>query len=359
MRRQFNAGNNNSANFNQNNGYPPQNNGYPPNYYNQQPNQYYQQTNPNGGYQQPPIPPKKPVYKKWWFWLAIAVAFIVLVAFIFGRPKKENYSAATLEKDFSYIENQYNNVTIHLNDKNMTDKKIIKKSTDAKEKIQKKINLLKLNQSYPNITSDLIDIGENEIIVLQSLIDQANGKRLKSDMKSVNKVYKLTNKFIDKYFESSKHQKQKSKSSKIKNNSSDNSVNNKKVNLQFGQTADLINGDKIIQMQVETVKNVDPNDSMVTDISHNYPNAKQFVIVTYKVTAEKGDIDLNQFDGSELLIADATGEIGTQSSNRDNGIPQSLSQGQNITLRIGVGFNNTGNTSTVKFLGNTWSGNIS
>lgn len=77
MRRQFNY-RNQSPN---NNGYPPRNNGYQSNYYNQ-------------------IPRKKPIYKKWWFWLLIAIAFIALMAFIFGRPKKKDYSINTLEKTF-------------------------------------------------------------------------------------------------------------------------------------------------------------------------------------------------------------------------------------------------------------------
>ncbi|MCX0279914.1 hypothetical protein [Bombilactobacillus mellis] len=49
-------------------------------------------------------------------------------------------------------------------------------------------------------------------------------------------------------------------------------------------------------MQVESVKNVDPNEVMVTDISHNETDKQQFVIVSYKVTAEKGEINLDQFD---------------------------------------------------------------
>ena len=51
----------------------------------------------------------------------------------------------------------------------------------------------------------------------------------------------------------------------------------------------------IIQMQVESVKNVDPNEVMVTDISHNETDKQQFVIVSYKVTAEKREINLDQF----------------------------------------------------------------
>lgn len=101
-----------------------------------------------------------------------------------------------------------------------------------------------------------------------------------------------------------------------------------KKTKKFGQTVNLINGNRIIQMQVESVKNVDPNEVMVTDISHNETDKQQFVIVSYKVTAEKGEINLDQFDGSELSIADSTGEIGTQSSNRDNGTPKNLAQGQ-------------------------------
>lgn len=368
MRRQFNY-RNQSPN---NNGYPPRNNGYPSNYYNQYPlpsSQYYQQQNPNNqppnGYNQ--IPRKKHIYKKWWFWLLIAIAFIALMAFIFGRPKKKDYSINTLEKNFYYIERQYNNAVIPLNDKKITDKKIIENCSKAKNNIDKKVNLLKLNQSYSDITNDLIKIGENASISLQSLIDQAKGKRARPDMKAANKVYNLTNMFIDKYFKTSKSKKNKTnnfeKNNKSNTNlSSDESTGNeknKKVDLQFGQTVNLINGNRIIQMQVESVKNVDPNEVMVTDISHNETDKQQFVIVSYKVTAEKGEINLDQFDGSELSIADSTGEIGTQSSNRDNGTPKNLAQGQSITLRIGVGFKNKGNTAIVQFSGNTWSGNIS
>ena len=69
--------------------------------------------------------------------------------------------------------------------------------------------MLKLNQSYSDITNDLIKIGENASISLQSLIDQAKGKRAKPDMKAANKVYNLTNMFIDKYFKTSKSKKNK------------------------------------------------------------------------------------------------------------------------------------------------------
>lgn len=69
--------------------------------------------------------------------------------------------------------------------------------------------MLKLNQSYSDITNDLIKIGENASISLQSLIDQAKGKRAKPDMKAANKVYNLTNMFIDKYFKTSKSKKKK------------------------------------------------------------------------------------------------------------------------------------------------------
>ena len=225
--------------------------------------------------------------------------------------------------------------------------------------------MLKLNQSYSDITNDLIKIGENASISLQSLIDQAKGKRAKPDMKAANKVYNLTNMFIDKYFKTSKSKKNKTnnfeKNNKSDTNlSSDNSTGNEKTKrLIYNLDKQSINGNRIIQMQVESVKNVDPNEVMVTEISNNETDKQQFVIVSYKVTAEKGEINLDQFDGSELSIADSTGEIGTQSSNRDNGTPKNLAQGQSITLRIGVGFKNKGNTATVQFSGNTWSGNIS
>lgn len=90
-----------------------------------------------------------------------------MFVFIFGRPKKKDYSIDTLEKNFYYIENQYNNATIHLADKKMTNKIIITNCSKAKENIDKRVDLLKLNQSYPDITNDLINIGENASISLQ------------------------------------------------------------------------------------------------------------------------------------------------------------------------------------------------
>lgn len=251
MRRQFNYGNQSPnqgdpqyPDYNNGGNYPPPN-GYqqpplPPNQYYQQPNSNYQP--PNNGYY-----PKKPIYKKWWFWLLIAIAFIALMAFIFGRPKKKDYSINTLEKNFYYIERQYNNAVIPLNDKKITNKKIIENCSKAKNNIDKKVNLLKLNQSYSDITNDLIKIGENASISLQSLIDQAKGKRAKPDMKAANKVYNLTNMFIDKYFEKSK-----------KNKNNDSETNNRSVaNSSSDSSSDKVIVAQIMKKIKKSIYNLD------------------------------------------------------------------------------------------------------
>lgn len=72
---------------------------------------------------------------------------------------------------------------------------------------------------------------------------------------------------------------------------------------------------------------VNPDDVSVTDISHNYSGMQQYVIVNYTVSSVKGDIPLDDFDESELSVADSNGTFGTQSSNRDNGVPDTLSEG--------------------------------
>lgn len=83
MRRQFNTREDErpipSSNGEYNNSVPPYNQQYP-NGYNQQgyyqpPNEY---RNSYEGYQQPPQKPKKPFYKKWWFWLLIALGIFIL-----------------------------------------------------------------------------------------------------------------------------------------------------------------------------------------------------------------------------------------------------------------------------------------
>lgn len=132
----------------------------------------------------------------------------------------------------------------------------------------------------------------------------------------------------------------------------------KSETLSFGKSDYLGSGNEIVEITVNSVKQVDSEDSMVVDVSSNDPDTKQFAIVSYTIKAIKGDISLEDFDGSNLTIADSKNTIGSISSNRDNGVPDTLSKGQSVTLRIGVGFNNPSNTATVKFGDDTWTGNI-
>lgn len=131
--------------------------------------------------------------------------------------------------------------------------------------------------------------------------------------------------------------------------------------LAFGQPDELADTEtgSILKFEIDSVQNVDPNNDMVTDISHNESDKKQFVIINYKVTAEKGTLDLDTVDGENLSVADSQNQIGSASSNRDNGIPDSLDEGQSISLRIGYGLVNPSNQITIKFAGSTWKGNIS
>ncbi len=131
-----------------------------------------------------------------------------------------------------------------------------------------------------------------------------------------------------------------------------------KKELSFGTSTFFYDGDAIAEVKVNSVQTVDPNYDMVTDISHNYSGMEQYVVVNYTVSALKGDVDLDDFDGSELAVADSNGTIGTASSNRDPGSPDSLSEGQNADLRIGIGLKHTGNDVTVSLLKTMWRGQI-
>lgn len=131
-----------------------------------------------------------------------------------------------------------------------------------------------------------------------------------------------------------------------------------KSEMAFGIAAIVGNDDMVADITVNSVQRVSPDDVSVTDISHNYEGMQQYVIVNYHVSAIKGDITMDDFDGSELSVADSNGTIGTASSNRDNGIPDTLSQGQNADLRIGIGLKHTGDNVTVTFNDSVWKGQI-
>lgn len=128
--------------------------------------------------------------------------------------------------------------------------------------------------------------------------------------------------------------------------------------LSFGKPALLGDGENVAELTINSVDQVSPGEDMVVDISSNESDKKQFVIVSYTLKAIKGDITVDDFDGSNLSIADSQNQIGSTSSNRDNGIPEELKEGQSIKLRIGAGFVNSGDTSTIVFGNDTWTGNI-
>lgn len=126
----------------------------------------------------------------------------------------------------------------------------------------------------------------------------------------------------------------------------------------FGKSRILTNGDQKVSMTVTSVQTVGSDDSMVVDVSHNYDGLKQYAIINYKVKALSNDIDLDQFDGSELKVLDSKKESGVMSSNRDSGTPDKLSKGETANLRIGVGFYHNGNTATVGMGNEEWTGTI-
>lgn len=127
---------------------------------------------------------------------------------------------------------------------------------------------------------------------------------------------------------------------------------------KFGQSGLLSQGSNIASVQVISAQQADGNNVAVTDLYHNNDEgATQFVIVTYKVTAVKGDFSLDSFDGSEFSFADQDGETSTISSNRDNTADE-LHEGESSTLRIGIGLIHSSKELAVHFNNATWKGSI-
>lgn len=117
------------------------------------------------------------------------------------------------------------------------------------------------------------------------------------------------------------------------------------------------NGQKI-RMTVQSVQQVDPDDLLVTDISHNYKQTHQYVVVTYKVTALSSKVDLDTFDGSNLSVYDGKGQSSITSSNRDSVTPNKLHKGETQVMEIGEGLRNKSSQVTVHFSNETWKGAI-
>ncbi|ATO43377.1 hypothetical protein [Loigolactobacillus coryniformis] len=128
--------------------------------------------------------------------------------------------------------------------------------------------------------------------------------------------------------------------------------------VPFGTVNAMGNGSMAANLTMISAQQADPNDASVTDLSHNYPNLKQFVIVTYKVEALSDSIPTDTVDGAYFSYVDDQGSMGQTSSNRDPGTAESINKGQSITLRIGVGLENVSKTIEVQSGNVTFKGDI-
>ena len=128
--------------------------------------------------------------------------------------------------------------------------------------------------------------------------------------------------------------------------------------LKVGQSATLTNGDKKVKITVTGMRQADPNDALVTDISHNYKRVKQFVVYNYKVEALSNNIDPSTFDGSNLKLMDSKKETGIVSSNRDSIAPDKINKGESVNMSIGVGFYNAGSKAYIGVGNELWSGDL-
>lgn len=130
--------------------------------------------------------------------------------------------------------------------------------------------------------------------------------------------------------------------------------------LSFGTAQQLgtEDGSEIATVTIMTAKKIsDPNEGLTADLMENYPELKQFAIVSYKVEA-KTDVPKDDFDGANLTFLDANKTSGTVSSNRDPGSDSDLKAGESRIYRIGVGFYSTDTTIYVRIGNVTWKGNI-
>lgn len=255
---------------------------------------------------------KKPLYKKWWFWAVLGVFIIAIIYLMI--PKEQ--------------------ATLSIDTKNIT------QQADGKAKFKFSTNE---GNKYKIIRiSDGAVYGPK--VAETGSVDMTLYNSGKFKIISYFNNQKISKKFtIHPYADKKASTKSESSSSKP---------------MDFGKGDMVGNSDMVASITVNSVQKVDPSNDMVVDVSSNYSGMQQYVIVNYTVSSVKGDIPLDDFDGSELSVADSNGTIGTQSSNRDNGVPDTLSEGQNADLRIGVGLKHSGNEVTVKFNDLTWKGQI-
>ena len=127
---------------------------------------------------------------------------------------------------------------------------------------------------------------------------------------------------------------------------------------KFGQSVTLAKGDQKAKMVIQSVTTVDPDDNLVTDISHNYKDTHQYVVVTYKITAISNKVDLNAFDGSNVSVYDSKGQSSITSSNRDSVTPKELHKGETQVMKIGVGLRTKSSKITIHYGDDTWKGKV-
>lgn len=263
-------------------------------------------------------------YKKWWVWLIFCIIIIVLI----------NLASSPKESLFVDLEND----TATLNKKSEA-KFNFKTNPGNKYSVTDLSNNQNMGTNIADSGSETLtmyDAGKYKLTVY--LNDQKESKTILVKKKMPANDAKPNN--------------TKPSNTKSNNTKPSNTV------MSFGNSDMVGNGGMVADVKVNSVERVDPDNDMVTDISHNYDGMQQYIIVNYSVSSIRGTIPLDDFDGSELSVADSNGTIGTQSSNRDNGVPEELSEGQNADLRIGVGLKHSGNEVTVKFNNLTWKGQI-
>ena len=127
---------------------------------------------------------------------------------------------------------------------------------------------------------------------------------------------------------------------------------------KFEQSVTLAKGDQKAKMVIQSVTTVDPDDTLVTDISHNYKDTHQYVVVTYKITAISNKVDLNAFDGSNVSVYDSKGQSSITSSNRDSVTPKELHKGETQVMKIGVGLRTKSSKITIHYGDDTWKGKV-
>ena len=265
---------------------------------------------------------KKPFYRKWWVWLLIIVGVYILFSLFqaIGECNEQIFldvkdSTVTLNKkaeaNVEFTTNKENKYTL-------TDVASGKKLASSQAKTGHEGITMYTSGKYKLTVFDN-GAKESKIITVKPL-------RIKAS--------ELTD----------------------DNSSTTTKTDSKSKAMNFGQGDMVGNGDMVASITVNSVQLVGADNDMVVDVSSNYDGMQQYAIVNYTVKAIKGEIPLDDFDGSELSIADSNGTIGTQSSNRDPGIPDTLSEGQSADLRIGVGLKHSGNDMTIKFNNLTWKG---